>query len=242
MPWVLGCVVLVLVGALLREFLGLRSSRQTRGGWVQVRPDCDAIYDTVAREIEAHSVILGITLNDAFNERESDRAEMAWLVVGLANGEWDRLRELVAGLQKTLARYLPTTNTVVPVRRVSASNFKSRAVIDYVSLYEFLDQILFSSKQRFGLRLRVLSRACALLTKEFQHAYREGERSQDASLEVWNRLDCYFHDFDLLAKETLLTFRTLVACQSPEGVRRMAAEVEELLQRGVRVSVPSVTD
>jgi len=160
----------------------------------------------------------------------------------LANGEWDRLRDLIAGLQKILARYLPTTNVVVPIRRVTANNFKSRAVMDYVGLYEFLDQILFSSKQRFGLRLRVLFRACTVLTKEFRHAYREGERAQDSSLEAWNQLDYYFHDIDLIAKETLLTFRALLPCLSPEDLRRMAADLKELLERGVRVSVPAVMD
>jgi hypothetical protein len=50
-------------------------------------------------------------------------------------------------------------------------------------------------------------------------------------------LDLYFHDFDLIAKETLLAFRSLLACQSPEGVRGMAADLQDLLDRGVRVSV-----
>jgi hypothetical protein len=106
-----------------------------------------------------------------------------------------------------------------------------------VGLYEFLDQVLFSSKQRYSLRLRVLFRICTILSKEFRRTCYEGERALDSSPEVWNRLDLYFHDFDLIAKETLLAFRSLLACQSPEGVRGMAADLQDLLDRGVRVSV-----
>jgi len=243
MQWFIGGLVLVTVGVIMRGVLRMGSNLQSRpGGLVPLHPDLQSIYHPVEQEVEAHSVILGITLNDAFTEREANRHEMAWLVVGLASGEWDRLRGLITGLQETLAHYLPETNGIVPIRRVTADNFKSRAVVDYVALYEFLDQVLFSSKQRFGLRLRVLLHACSLLSKEFRRTCREGSRTMDSTPEVWNQLDQYFHDFDLLAKETLLTLRTLLACQDPEGVQALAADLQNLLERGVRVSAPVMTE
>jgi hypothetical protein len=154
-------------------------------------------------------------------------------------GEWDRLTGLVVGLLDTLAKHVPTTNVIVPVRRVAAGHFKSRAVVDYVGFYEFLDQILFSSKRRFSLQLRVLFRTCVLLSKEFRRACREGGSTLDSSAETWNQLDFYFHDFDLIAKETLLAFRTVLICQPPEGVRLLAEDLRPLLERGVRVSIPA---
>jgi len=39
----------------------------------------------------------------------------------------------------------------------------------------------------------------------------------------------------LIAKETLLAFHTLLACQSPEGAQALASEVESLLERSRRV-------
>ena len=213
-------------------------ARPRVGGAVPLGVELHAIYHPVAQEIDAHATILGITLNDAFSEREANRAEVAWHEVRLAVGEWDRLMTMVVGLQNALSKYLPSTELVVPVRRVVAGNFKTRSVIDYVGLYEFLDQVLFGSKQRFALQLRALSRTSALLTKEFHHTCRQGELALDCSGTVWNRLDFYFHDFDLIAKETLLAFRALLACQSPEGVRALVADLQPLLERGVRVPVP----
>ena len=238
MEWLIGALILATVGAVVRGILGLNlSPTLPGGGLVPLRSDLRTIYHPIAQEIEAHTTILGITLDDAFGEREANRQEMAWLVVSLGKGEWERLRGLVVGLLDTLANYVPTTSVVVPVRRVNADNFKSHPVRDTVGLYEFLDRVLFSSKQRFSLRLRVLSRTCMMLSKEFRRTCFEGERAQDSSPQVWNRLDLYFHDFDLIAKEALLAFRSLLACQSPEGVQRMAADLQDLLDRGVRVSV-----
>ena len=202
-----------------------------------LRPDLQVLYEPIAQEIEAHTSILGITLNEAFGERQANRHEMAWHIVRLAIGEWKRLSELLNGLQSLLSKFLPVTNGIAPVRRVATGHFKSRLLADQVRFYEFLDQVLFSSRHRFALQLRLLTRASETLEREFKHAFREGERTLDSSEELWARLDYYFHDFDLIAKETLLAFRTLLACQSPEGMQKLALDLNVLLERGMRVSV-----
>jgi hypothetical protein len=238
MRWLIGSLILVAVAVLLRWILQMDATAKSKGGGLgSLRPDLQAIYRPLAQEIEAHASILGITLNDAFGERDANRQEMAWHVVRLAVGEWARLAELVVGVQSILAKFLPATNGIVSLRRIAAGHFKSRAVIDYVGLYEFLDQVLFSSKHRFSLQLRLLSRASALLSKEFRRACHEGERTLDSSDELWTRLDYYFHDFDLIVKETLLALHTLLICQSPEGRQELALDLQTLLERGLRVSV-----
>jgi hypothetical protein len=212
-------------------------AKVTPGRLAPLRPDLQAVYGPLAQEIEAHTSILGITLNDAFGEREAKRHEMAWHVVRLAVGEWTRLAELVVGVQNILAKFLPATNGIVPLRRIAAGHFKSREVTDYVRMYEFLDQVLFNSKRRFALQLRILLHSSSLLAKQFRRACREGERTLDTSEELWSRLDYYFHDFDLIAKETLLALHTLVTCQSPEGMEELGLDLRALLERGTRVSV-----
>jgi hypothetical protein len=204
-----------------------------------LRADLHNLYDPVAREIETQAAILGITLNDAFGERQAGRHEMSWHVVRLARGEWVRLTELVAGLHNVLAKFLPSTDGVIVIRRIAVGHFKSQTVVQHVAFYEFLDRILFSSKRRFALQLRWLSQTCTFLSKDFHHACGEGERSLDSSHEAWTRLDHHFHDFDLIAKETLLAFRTLLSCQTPARAQALYTEVHELLSRRSRVSAPT---
>lgn len=238
MKWVMGWTILVVTGILLRRLLHMgAAARSSSTGIGSLRPDLQAVYGPLALEIEAHTTILGITLNDAFGERRAARHEMAWHVVRLAVGEWVRLAGLVLGVQSILMKFLGSTNGVVPLRRVSSSHFKSREAIDHVRFYEFLDQVLFSSRRRFSVQLRLLTGATSLLSKEFRRVCREGERSLDASDELWSRLDYYFHDFDLISKETLLALRTVLTCQSHAGVQELALDLQALLERGVRVSV-----
>ena len=237
MRWLVGCLILAAIAWLLRRILRMDGNRHPPRPHGALRRDLQQIYYPIALEIETHTSILGITLNEAFDEREAARHEMAWHVVRLAVGEWDRLTELVEGLHSLLAKFLSSTEGLVVVRRVAVGHFKSRAVVESVALYEFLDQVLLSSKRRFALKLRVLSRTSALLGTEFRRACREGERTLDTSNELWTRLDYHFHDFDLIAKESLLALRTLLACQTAEGAQDLARELQTLLNREARVSL-----
>jgi len=234
----IGGLILVAVALMLRRILRM-GAKEEPAPCVSgtLHRDDSPIYQPIAREIETQITILGITLNEAFGERDAARHDMAWHVVRLAVGEWERLNELVIGLQSLLSRTLPTTEGALVIRRVAVGHFKSRACIDNVALYEFLDQVLFSSKRRFALKLRLLFRASVALNRDFRTACREGERTTDASPELWNRLDYYFHDFDLLIKETLLAFQTLLAGQSPEALQSLASDIQMLLERGTRVSI-----
>jgi hypothetical protein len=240
MHWFLGASVLVTIGALLRHVLGLNTPRSPQfKGLVALRPELYAVYHPVAREMETHAAILGISLNDAFEERDSNRHEISWRLVRLSLGEWNRLSDLLIGLLRTLSNYLPRATAVVPVRRMIPENFNSRDVIDHVRLYEFLDQLVFSSKRRFLLQLRLLLRATATLTGEFRRTCRYGEQTLDPSSEVWSRLDVYFHDFDLIAKETLLCLRALLACLPPDTCQDLSADLQALLHQVTRVAVTS---
>ena len=231
-------MTLATVALLLRRALGMNKpadipADRRAAQCAELRP----LYLAVTQEIETQTAILGITLNDAFGEREAGRHEIAWNVARLALGEWERLAELVLDLQGVLGRSLPFTRGVAVNRRAAVSNFKSRAVIDNVALYEFLDQVLFSSRHRFALKLRLLGRTTALLRREFRNTCREGEHTLDASARIWTRLDQQFHDFDLIIKETILAFRSLLSCQSPEGARELQSHLRRLLEKRTSVSV-----
>ena len=175
MHWVTGTLILATVAVVVRRALHMGDNgKAQRRRQASLRPDLQALYTPVEQEVAARTTILGITLNDAFGEREANRHDMAWHIVRLAVGEWERATELTEGLQNLISRFLPDTNGVAPLRRVAISHFKSRAVRDYVGLYEFLDQLLFSPKHRFGLQLRLLFHGSTVLSKEFKRACRRG--------------------------------------------------------------------
>ena len=178
--------------------------------------------------------MLGISLNDAFEERGAGRHDMAWRMIRLSAAEWDGMAKIAAGLLDALAKYLPGAQVVVTPRSIHAHRFKSRPMVDYVRMHELLDQLVFSSRRRYQLQLRLLRRAAEIVTGEFRHTYRYAERTDDRSPEVWSQIDLYFHDFDLIAKEALLAFRALLACLPLSFLPKFSLELNALLRGRVR--------
>jgi hypothetical protein len=238
MGWVIGAVgFLVVFGSVLHRVLyfqgiTLRVSR----GWVYMNPEREAVYQSIALEIETQASILGVSLNDAIEERDQGKQEIAWRLVGLADCEWERLARLANGLLSALGKYMPATRILVPVRNIAAYHFKSPAMVDFARKHEVLDQFVLHYKLRFQLHIRVLRRAVETLTTEFAQTYRGVLRTGNNPHGVWNYLDLCFHDFDLITKEVLLAFRTFLTCLPDDELQPLATDLNALIVRGVRAT------
>ena len=238
MGWVIGAVGFLLVfGSVLRRVLHLEgTSVRVSRGWVYLNAEREAVYQSIALEVETQASILGVSLNDAVEERDLGKQEIAWRLVGLADCEWERLGQLANGLLNALGKYMPAARVVVPVRNIAAHHFKSHAMVDYARMHEVLDQFVFRYKLRFQLHIRVLRRAVEALTTEFGQTYRSVLRTGSSSDGVWNHLDLCFHDFDLITKEVLLAFRAFLACLPDEELPALATDLSALIVRGVRAT------
>lgn len=237
MKWIMAFLVLGGVGLALRRLLRLNIDRSRSAGRLPpLSEDRVSIYQPIVLEIETQSAILGISLNDAFEERDAGNSEIAWRLVRLSMSEWDRLAEIVTLLLSHMTKHLGAAKIVVPTRTMGAHHFRSRVMVDYVRMHELLDQLVFQSRLRFQLHLRVLRRAVETLSAEFRRSYRYAERTGDRPPELWSRLDHYFHDLDLVAKEALLAFRALLACLPHSALPAVGADLQTMLRRGVRAT------
>lgn len=242
MRWLTGILVLGGVGFLLRRLLWISSKQPIAiPGLVPLSAERQAVYDSLAREIEARTAMLGVSLNDAFEERSAGRHEMAWRMIWLSASEWDGMVKIVAGLLNVLAKHLPNAQVVVTPRSIHAHRFKSKPMVDYVRMHELLDQLVFSSERRYQLQLRLLRRAAEIVAGEFRRIYRHAESAEDGSAEVWNQIDLYFHDFDLIAKEALLALRALLSCLSVDFLPGFSADLEALLHQRVHPATQTVS-
>ncbi len=235
MHWVVGVLILAVVGFLLRRLLWTKLPEQRApAGLAPLGSERRAVYDAFAPEVEAMFAMLGISLNDAFEERDAGHHEMAWRMVRLSASEWYGMEKVIAGLLNTLTKHLPNAQVVVTPRSIHAHRFMSKPMVDYVRMHELLDQLVFSSHRRYQLQLRLLRRAVEIVTGEFRRTYRQAEKADDRSAEVWSQIDLCFHDFDLIAKEAVLAFRALLACLPLSDLPRFSFDLNTLLRGRVR--------
>ena len=234
MEWVFGGLVLVAFGAVLRRVLRMNSDGPKPSGPVPLGLAREAIYRPIALELETQAAILGISLNDAFEERDSGRSDNAWCLVHLSTSEWGRLAEIVVALLNTVNEYMPLARVAVPVRSLATQHFKSRIMIELIRTHELVQQLVFRSKLRFQLHIRTLRRAAETVTADFRHEYHAAEDAGNQSPDLWRLLDLEAHDFDLITKETLLAFRAFLPCLRDSDLAGFAAEIKSVMPRGVR--------
>jgi hypothetical protein len=233
----IGALVLVVAGILLRLILRLNSEAGWRAARVgQLSDDQLAIYTPLSTEVETQVAIVSISLNDAIEERNSGHHETAWRLVRLSASEWQRVAEIITAVLDSLKKNMASARALIPYRGMVARRFKSQTMMDFLRMYEFLDKLLFRSRMRFQLQIHMLRKATATLTTEFTRAYQYGERTEDRPPELWQRLDIYSHDFDLVTKETLMAFRAFLVCLPDSDLEAFAAELNPILRRSARTA------
>jgi hypothetical protein len=241
MAWLAGALTLVGAALLLRRLLRINEQNPRRlVGLLPLSADRQKIYEPLAREIETQDAVLGISLNDAFEERDSGHEDISWRLIRLSLSEWDRQQEILSSLLGAVLKHVGQLGMVIPLRSLSAYGFKSPTMLDFVRMHELLDQLVFRSRLRFQLRMRVLRRATTALTSEFRRACRYGEEPDGRPPELWRRLDLLYHDFDLVTKETLMAYRAFLFSLPHSALDAFAADLERLTNRVTRaVSVRS---
>ena len=235
MAWVASFLALVTIAVVLRRVLRLNEpERRAFRGLPLLNGARGALYELVTLELEAQDAMLGVSLNEAIEERDAGNHENAWRLVQLAACEWDRLAEVLGGVLQRMYEYLPTLQLVLPVPSIASHLFKSRPMTDYARMHQLLVQLVFRAKPRFQVHLRLLRRAAETLTGEIHKAQRLLLQSKNLEGEFWLQLDLCYHDFDLVQKETLIALRSFIYCLPQAAFEEFSTDIRKLLSRGVR--------
>ncbi|HEY6293491.1 MAG TPA: hypothetical protein VI455_18210 [Terriglobia bacterium] len=231
-------MVLAVVFVSLRQLLGLGTNAPP--GRVSLDANRERLCLAIALELESRAAILAVSLNDAVDEMVSGNAENAWKLLHLTVSEWNRLAEILSLLLRVIANYLPLARVATPARSLVPRYFRSEIMIEYVRLHDWVDQFLFRAKLRFSLQVRILRHGVDSLTADFRRVQPRTYMAPDSSPALWTRLDCDFHDFDLIIKGTLLAFRSFVTWLPESAVRDFTTELQPVLEHSVRASAWTV--
>jgi hypothetical protein len=237
MKWVIVSVVLVAFGSVLRRLMRLDGDPSPlfrKFPFAPLGATREAVYRPVALELETHAAIVGISLNEAFEERDTGNLDLAWHLIRLTASEWARMASILNVLLATMSKYMPTVQITGPARSMDASHFKSQIMLDFAPRHEMLAQLVFRSRPRFHVNIRGLRRASEALTADYRRMCRTGEKPEHRTTELWKALDLEFHDFDLITKQVLITLRSLLAGLPDSEVSEFAAELTASLPRGMR--------
>jgi hypothetical protein len=237
MVWIFEIGTLLVVAVALRRILHMGGNKAPRKAVSRFRrPANNPLCSSLVSEVDIHTTILGVVLNDTIEELASGNSEIARRMLSVFDSERERLVELVINLQNLSLKYLPTTQYPIETRRLNPVSFRSQPVSEFFKRHGVLEQFVFRSKLRFQLRLRLLRRATVMLNESFEVLKLHAETDVQAFRRKLAQIDLYFHDLDLLTKETLLGFSTELASLPESLVEDMAAELLVLTSRNTVAS------
>lgn len=239
MAWALAIAALLVVGYVFRRILRLDEPLRRAHGRDPLSAEAEIIYQPVSAELETQIVLLGISLNEAIGERRAGHEENAWHLVRLAMCQWERVADMAAAVLKTISDHVPQTHSLVPVRDVTAHQYKSHVMVESMRAGAMLHEVIFRSNSRYQFQVRVIHRAVDTLTFEFGGAVRAAERAADETEELWSAIDPSFHDFDLVVKESLLAFRAFLLAAPIWLLPEITEELSGMLSKSVRSSSKS---
>src|SRR5215472_13420211 len=106
MVWIIEFGVLAVVAVALRRALHLGKASAAKQAVPRFRrPANNPLCTPLVSEIDAHTSILGVALNDAIDELASGNTENASCMLGVFSSERERLVELVIDLQNLSLKY-----------------------------------------------------------------------------------------------------------------------------------------
>ena len=229
----MGGTILFGMGILLRRLLGL--GRTNPRHELGLDPEQRSLCEAVTEEVGSRSAILAVLLNESIEELAAGNAANAADLLDLAEGEWISLAHLLSSILRNVADYLPVAHIAIPVRSKVSEHFRSDVMIDYLRLHEWVDQFALPAKVRFRLQLKVLRHAVNILTADFRRAEARRHLGTPLSRALWNRLDRDYHDFDLIAKRTILAFGKFSSWLPQSAAAGFFLALRPTLDRGVRV-------
>jgi hypothetical protein len=233
MKWVLGGWALLAVGTLLRRILRMDGGNK-RSALQPIGSLREMIFEPIALELETQGAMLAVALNDAIEERDAGRLDIAWSTVRMTASQWERLAEIINVVLDVVGQYMPVAQVVVPARLLGKQRYLSPVMFEYARNKDFVQKFIFRSKMRFQMHLWVLHKAVETLTADFLRVYSSAECSHLYPEELWRTFDVQLHDFDLLTKESLLAVRSFLMGLPDSALRELSFDLKAALPRGVR--------
>ncbi len=235
MAWVLGVVILAFSGFMLRRLLysGGESS-PVLSPMDPLGPCRETFYRSVAQEVETRIGILAVSLNEVLEQDDRGRADLASRLLSLVGSEWRHLDELVLSLQDLMLKYSPLLTYAVPVRSASPRHFRSSVLQSHIGTLDELSQFVFRPRLRFHIHVGVLRSAGRTLTEEFSDSVARAQTAPSVIRRSRSLLDLSFHDYDLIAKDSLLALRMALAALPDELLSDFGAELKTAARREAR--------
>ncbi len=209
------CLVLLYVDGKRRERAVLRD-------WELVlTPKGEKTYRWMESRVHSDLMLANLTYTRAFSARDIGYTDEAHRLLEVGCKLIEQFAPTMLRSLAAMAVLSRMVAAMAPVKPLKPKRFKLRQITNLAYLNQFIHHFLVSSQERFRLRVTILARAFALVTRL---AFRSTQKIKEGGPEAegeWQNIEAMRHDLHTLSDESLESFRLLLTSLAAE--RRLGA-------------------
>ena len=175
----------------------------------------EAIYKKARERIDDRLTLVDCAYDQAFEARKAGSIDEAIEFLGVG---YDMVEAVAPDLQRLVAGMAVLSrmaSAVAPVPPLRSADFRTANVANLAQVASILHVFLVSAKERFRLRLFVLSRGFTLVTRWLFLSTQRIRARRPIEPGPWQEVHALQHDFRKLSDESLESLRVLLVSVAP---------------------------
>lgn len=219
-------LILLGVGWIILFLLGRRNELKVRSEWhILLSPRGQTLFESTRTEIESHSLMLDVAMNEALSVRQLGDIDEAIRFLNIGSEIIERFTPNLLSLLSVMARFSRMVSAIAPIDPLIPRDFHLAELVSLAHLHRLMNQVIVSTKQRFRLRIYVLGKGLSIASHYLISKIRDVVLHKSQEQKEWREIVEIEQDFNTLSRESLLTFRTLLEVLSGEDARRLSQDL-----------------
>jgi hypothetical protein len=188
-------------------------------------PRGQTLFESTRNEIESHSLMLDVAMNEALSVRQLGDIDEAIRFLNIGGEIIERFTPNLISLLSVMARFSRMVSAIAPVDPLIPKDFHLAELASLAHLHRLMNQVVVSTKQRFRLRIYVLGKGLSIASHYFISKIRDIVLHKSQDQKEWREIAEIEQDFNSLSRESLRSFRALLEVLSSEDARKLSQDL-----------------
>jgi hypothetical protein len=217
---------MLIVGWIAFAILAQRNEKKVQSEWsVLLNPASERIFQKASLEIEGHTAIVGLTMNEAMEVRQLGDLDEAIRFLNVGGDVIERFTPNLLGLLSIMTKFTRMVSAIAPINPLVPGDFHLSELTSLAHLHRILHHMLASAKQRFRLKLYVLGKALSITSHYLTKSIRNVVTHRSSDDREWEEILGVQQDFQKLSNESVRSFRVLLEALSCDAARELSRRV-----------------
>ena len=214
------------VGWITLLLLARRNEWKLRSEWRGLlSPKGEKLFEVARNEIETHSLMLDVTMNEALAIKQLGDIDEAIRFLNVGSDIIEKFTPNLLSLLSVMAKFSRMVSAISPIEPLIPRDFHLAELVSLAHLHRIMNQVIVSAKQRFRLKIYILGKGLSIASHYLISKIKDVVLHKSQEEKEWRQIVEIEQDFNTLSNESIRSFRSLLEVLSGEDARRLSRDL-----------------